>query len=360
MPSPRLLALGLFAPVAFAQSNPFVVFPQDPERQGITAASYVRRPDWTGAAEGFQEIGGTFLRGVGDEAGTCVVRGFYHWAADENIATSETYGIILRLGTGVPGSGPDPSPGGEVLRISNLSTPTSGGGPRGSFIISDFFATPVTVPCETDWFQGVSMPGNPNWPTSDGHSLWAADLPGISPALVGENPRANAPRVTWRINVASAVAQTDWTYILGVLVDQPALHVGGVDPLSTRQGASGGPNIGMGGLFPDISGTPRRDGLTLRMHDNIAPSGVAFFLIAATFAPAPIPIAGFNGRVYTDFATLTPIGVASMLSGAAELVVAPPNTISTSLVRAAVVFQGGVFNPVTARGAFSNAQRTSF
>jgi hypothetical protein len=359
MPNHRLPILALLTSAAFAQTNPFVVFPQDPERQTITAASYVRRPDWNGAAEGFQQSGTSLFRGVGDEAGTCVVRGLYHWAADENIATAETYDIILRTGTATPGNGPDPSPAGEIVRVSGLSTPTSSGGPRGSFIMSDVFATPIGVPCEGEWFFGVAMPANANWPATDGHSFWAADLPGISPATVGENPRAGSPRVTWRIGAASAVATTDWTYILGVITGAPTLHVGGNDPLSTRQGASGGANLGMGGLFPDIGGSPRSDGLVVRAHDNAQPNGIALFIAAADFSPVPLPLLLFAGRIYVDPATLIVIGPATMSGGAVELLLAPPNTLSTAL-RGGVVLQALVLDPVTLQGAFSNAQRTAF
>jgi len=358
---PRLLFVApvLLAPAGLAQTNPFIVFPQDPERQTITAASYVRRPDWNGAAEGFQQSGAGTFRGVGDENGACTVRGLYHWAADENIATSETYDIVLRVGTGTPGNGPDPSPAGELARVAGLSTPTSGGGPRGTFIISDLFATPIGVPCEAEWFFGLAMPANPNWPATDGHAFWAADIPGSSPATVGENPRAGAPRVTWRIGAASAVATTEWTYILGAIIGAPTLHAGGNDPLSMRQGASGGANLGMGGLFPDVSGSPRRDGLSVRMHDNAVPNGIAFFFAGATFAPVPLPLAGFAGRVYVDPLTLISIGPAAMSSGAAELTLAAPNTLSMSL-RGGIVLQGLVFDPATSRGAFANAQRVSF
>jgi hypothetical protein len=351
--------LALLTSAALAQVNPFLVFPQDPERQTITAASYVRRPDWNSAAEGFQEAGNVLFRGIGDETSGCVVRGFYHWAADENIATAETYDIVLRTGSPTPGNGPDPSPAGELLRVANLSTPTSGGGPRGSFIISNLFATPVGVPCQAEWFFGLAMPGNANWPATDGHAMWAADIPGISPATVGENPRTGSPRVTWRIGAASAVATTDWTYIMGVLTGTPALHVGGNDPLSMRQGASGGANLGMGGMFPDVSGTPRRDGLVVRIHDNAVPSGIAYFFAAVGFSPVPVALPGFSGRVHADPTSLIMIGPAAMSGGAAELTLAPPNTLPTSL-RGSLVLQGLVFDPATTTGAFANAQRTLF
>ena len=59
-------AIAVVAATALAQStpNPFIVFPQDPERMVITAASYVRRPDWNAAAEGLQEVALEHFRGV--------------------------------------------------------------------------------------------------------------------------------------------------------------------------------------------------------------------------------------------------------------------------------------------------------
>ncbi len=357
---PTGVLLLLFAPTLVAQTNPFVVFPQDPERQVITAASYVRRPDWNGAAEGFQQVGTDLFRGVGDGAGTCSVRGFYHWAADENITTPETYDIVLRVGNTTPGTGPDPTPVGELLRVSGLTTPTGTGGPRGSWIMLDLFSTSVGVPCEGEWFQGIALPANPNWPATDGHSMWSADIPVLSPTTVGENPRAGSPLVTWRIGAASTVVTTQWTYILGALVDSPVLHVGGNDPLSTRQGATGGANLGMGGLFPDIGGAPRRDGLIVRMQDNVSPNAVAVFFIAAGFSPVPIQLTGFSGRIYTDISSLILLSPVGMTGGAAQLTLAPPNSLGLNLVGRALVLQGLLYDPLLARGAFANAQRVLF
>jgi hypothetical protein len=354
-PRAGLLA-GLVVQTTAAQTNPFIVFPQDPERQTVTAASYVRRPDWNLAAEGFQEVGNPF-RGVGDETGTCLARGFYHWAADENIATAETYGIVLRIGPGT-GTGPMTGPAGELLRVPGLTTPTAGGGPRGSFTMVDGFATPVVVPCTGEWFMGIDMPANPAWPATDGHALWGADVPGISPATTGENPRSGAPRVTFAITAANNVVGTAWTYIMGVLVVQPTLHVGGIDPLSARQGTSGGANLGMGGLFPDISGTPRRDGLLVRVHDNVVPSGIAFVLGAPGYSPVPLPVSGFLGQVHIDFGAAATLGFVLMTGGAGEVTLAAPNTINPGFVGTSFVFQGVVFDPATGAGAFTNAQMT--
>lgn len=350
----RLLVVALLAGTAASQSNPFIVFPQDPERQGITCASYVRRPNWNNAAEGFQELGAAMFRGIGDTNGTCSVRGIYHWAADENVATSETYGIVLR--TGLPGLGPDPTNAGVIVRVSGLTTPTRAGGPRGTFLIVDGFATPIAVPCGGDWYQGIEFPANPSWPATDGHSLWAADVPGISPATTGENPRGGAPPVTWSIDpVLASTATTSWTYILGALVDQPTLRLGGTDPLSTRQGTGGGANLGMGGLYPDVSANPRRDGVLLRVHDNAQPAGLAVFAAAASFGSFAFPVPGLAGQVHLDPASVTTLGIGFLSGGQAQLVVVAPNVLGPTFLGVSLAFQAVVVAPGTSQAAFSNA-----
>ncbi|MBK8098868.1 MAG: hypothetical protein IPK26_17275 [Planctomycetes bacterium] len=355
---PRVVIVaGLLAQALVAQNNPFIVFPQDPERQAITSASYVRRPDWNLAAEGFQEVGAAF-RGVGDGGSGCQVLGFYHWAADENITTAEIYGIVLRSGQGT-GTGPDVGPTGELLRVGNLSTPSGTGGPRGSWIMTDGFATPVTVPCAGEWFQGVDVLANPLWPASDGYSLWAADMPGISPATIGENPRAGVLPVTWRISASGVVAATQWTYILGVLVNQPMLHVGGDDSVSNRQGAGGGANIGMGGMFPDVSGNPRSDGIVLRVHDGANATGLAFFLGSTGYGPIAFPVPGLAGSVYVDPSFAATLGFVGLTGGAGELSVATPGSISPALVGSSFAFQALVVDPATLGGRFTNGQSTS-
>jgi hypothetical protein len=354
-----LLLLGLPAANLLAQANPFVFFPQDPERQGITAATYVRRPDWNLAAEGHQELASAWFRGIGDETSACNVRGFYHWAADENIATAETYGIILRSAD--PNGLIDVLPTGEILRVSGLTTPTAPGGPRGSFIMNDFFATPVAVPCAQSWFMGVDVPANPAWPATDGHSLWSADLASLSPTLVGENPRANSPRTNWAVRAGGGTLNNGWSNILGVLVDGPTLHVGGLDPNNSRQGM-GLPctqaNISLGGLFPDISGTPRADGLTVRVQDNVSPAGLAFVAGSLAFSPVPIPFPGILGQFHLDLGTTSVLGFGALSGGALDFPLFAPTAISPVFVGITLTFQAAVIDPVSGSSSFSNAQAT--
>jgi len=343
---------------SFAQTNPFIVFPQDPERQGITAASYVRRPDWNLAAEGFQEVTQNLFRGVGDVGGAAWARGFYHWASDLDTATPETYGIILR--TADPTGQPDVTPAGVIVQVNNLTTPTGAGG-NGGWILTDVFATPAALPTQASWFQGLYMPASPLWPSSDGHSIWSADtLAAGTPATVGENARFSATPVTWRVTAASVAFRTQWTYIMGTLVDNPTLHVGGIDPLSSRTGVLGAPSYGMNGLFPDISGTPRSDGINLRMQDNVLPTGIAVYAGAFGWWPGGgLPI-GFGGDLQLDLASLVLLGVALPSGGAALLPIAAPGTISPALIGQSLMFQGMWFDAVAGTGRMSNAQVTSF
>jgi hypothetical protein len=287
------------------------------------------------------------------------VRGCYHWAADENIATAETYGIILRSADaqGLV----DPLPTGEILRISGLTTPTATGGPRGSWIMNDYFATPVAVPCTQSWFMGIDFPANPAWPATDGHSLWSADLASISPALVGENPRANSPRTNWALRPTGQLLNNGWSTIAGVRVDGPTLHVGGLDPTNSRQG-QGLPctqaNIALGGLFPDISGAPRADGLTVRIQDNVSPAGLAFVAGSLAFGPVPIPFSGIMGQYHLDLGSTSVLGFGALSGGALDFPLFAPTAISPVFVGITLTFQAAVIDPVSGNSAFTNAQAT--
>jgi len=355
-----LLLIGLPATSLLAQANPFVFYPQDPERHGLTSATYVNRPDWNAQGEGFQELAATWFRGIGDETTACMARGFYHWAADENIATAETYGIILRSAD--PTGLIDPLPTGEILRVSGLTTPTAPGGPRGSWVMSDFFATAVAVPCAQSWFMGVDFPANAAWPATDGHSLWCAYISPALPAVTGENPRIGSPRANWTVRPNGTSFTNGWSNILGVRVDGPTLHIGGLDPNNSFQGV-GLPctqaNIGLGGLFPDISGAPRADGLNVRIQDNVAPSGLAFVAGSLGFGPIAIPFTGILGNFHLDLGTTAILGFGAMSGGAFDFPVFSPAGISPAFVGISLSFQAAVLNPAGG-AAFTNAQSTFF
>lgn len=357
-----LLAVVVATPLT-AQSNPFIVFPQDPERETITSSSYVRRPDWNLEAEGFQEISTDYFRGVGDTGGQAMARGFYHWCGDLETLTAETYGIILR--TEDPLGGPDTTPAGVIIEVSNLTTPIGTGGNQG-WIMTDVFATPAALPTNATWFQGLHLPQNLAWPSgtatgvADGHSIWCADtLTQNSPSPVGENAILGAPAVTWASTPTPATFTTEWTYIMGTLVDNPTLHVGGIDPNSARTGVLGAPSYGMAGMFPDITGAPRSDGLELRIQDNLVPGGIAVFAGSlGWWAGGGVPL-GYGGDLYLDLPGVVLIGAAIANGGAATMPFAAPGTLAPSLIGVDVMFQGLMLDPVTLAGRMSNAQTTS-
>ncbi|MCR9247811.1 MAG: hypothetical protein NXI31_22515 [bacterium] len=354
-----LFAAATIASSLAAQRNPFVFFPQDPERQAITSASFVGRPDWNNAAEGFQELNSDWFRGIGDEGGSCLAYGFYHWAADEDVSTSETYGVVLRNADPVTGL-IDPTAAGEIVRISGLTTPSSPAGGRGSWIMTDIFTTPAALPCTDTWFMGVDCPANPAWPTTDGHALWRADTPSASTAAVGENPRAGAPDANWTVTPGGNVFSNGWSYILGVLTETPSLHVGGLDPNNSRQGQAlplMQANIGLNGLFPDVSGAPRSDGITLRVQDNAVPAGLAFFAATPFYGASPIPFGSF-GQLHLDIVSSVTLGFAPMAGGAVEFAVFAPGSIAPGFAGTTLRFQAVVLDPATGGAQFTNAQAT--
>lgn len=347
---------------AIAQNNPYIVFPQDPERMAITCASYVRRPDWNFAGQGFQQVTQDLIRGVGNIGGAALAMGFYHWAGDLDGSTPETYAIILRTAD-ASGNAPDVTPAGVIVNVTGLTTPL---GPATSvgWILTDVFATPALLPTQASWFQGLEFGASPTWPYGtppDGNSIWAADtLAALTPATVGENGRFNAPPVTWTITGSGGTFQTQWTYLMGTLVQSPTLHVGGIDPLSSRTGVLGAPSYGMNGLFPDISGAPRADGLDLRMQDNLMPTGIAIFAASFGWWPGPPLPVGFIGDLHIDLSTMVLLGFALPVNGASTLPVVAPGSIPLAMTGSELMFQGLLLDAATGAGRMSNAQVTRF
>ena len=345
MPTLRSAVAGaLLAGVAVAQVNPFVFYPQDPERQQLTCTSFVGRPDMSAAAEALMALDTQHFRGVADANGFQRFFGMYHWLADERLSTSETYGIVVRRA--LPTGEPDMSTAGERLVITGLSSPPSTSTARGTWYMYDGFGiqgglwvlppqgSTTLAPDRT--FFGVQLPANPLWPATDGHSLFRADLlTANTGATVGENHRIGAPNPTWAGRLTQPSFTTPWTYVLGPFVTSPNLHLGGVDPLSNRLGAPGA-NLSMNGLFPDIGGQPRRDGLIVRVTDNIAPNaivgvgGAVGFQLPLYLGPFPGPIIGhsFIGSEITAI----PLYTGVLANGAREWTIALPNTINPALV----------------------------
>jgi hypothetical protein len=362
-------ACALLAGATAAQVNPFVFYPQDPERQTLTCTSFVGRPDMSAAAEALMVLDTEHFRGVADANDFQRFFGIYHWLADERLSTSETYSLVVRRA--LPTGEPNMSPAGERLVISGLSSPPSTSTARGTWLMYDGFniqgglivgydGNIGDAPART--FFGVRLPANPLWPATDGHSLFRADLLSANTgATVGENHRAGAPHPTWAGRQGAPSFTTPWTYVLGPFVTSPNLHLGGLDPTSTRLGAPGA-NLSMNGLFPDIAGQPRRDGLTLRITDNIAPNALVVVGGAVGFQPAywsanPNGFGRIIGHSYIGTeATAIPLFSGALANGVREWTIAPPNTISTALVGADFAFQAVVWDIATNIAEWTNAQ----
>lgn len=373
--SARLGAAAILTTMAVAQVNPFVLYPQDPERQTITCTSFVGRPDWNRAAEALFEIDQRHFRSVGDANGFMRVFGIYHWVADERLSTPENYSLLIRLPRGPVG--PDMSAGGEVLNIANLSTPPSSNHGRGTWIMHDGFNMVGGQIVPGDYFFGtmlpriyigIGLPANPAWPNTDGHSLFRADMLGANTgATFGENHSATAQPPTWAGLANAPSFTTPWTYIMGPFLTTPSLHLGGIDPTSNRLGAPGA-NFGLGGLYPDISGlpasTPRRDGLVVRVTDNLAPFGISLLGASLGFS-APYyhwtmqgPLIGY-GHIGDGSNTIV-IGFTQLQNGASEVTIAPPGTIPTALLGTDLVFQSIVWDINNNNGNWTNAQVAHF
>jgi hypothetical protein len=367
MSTTRLIGVSLlFAAAATSQVNAFVLYPQDPERQTITCTSYVGRPDLSNQAEALMEVSTDDFRGVGDANGPIFLFGIYHWIADEKLSTSETYSIVVRKALGT-GPGPDMAPTAELLRIGGLSTPPSSNPARGTWITYEGFAGqaplvalpdgPGLLPIEGRYYVGVDLPANPAWPATDGHSLFRADLLSANtPATLGENERLGAPNPTWGGSVGGTAYSTPWTYILGPLVTSPNLHVGGIDLLSSRLGAPGA-NLGMNGLYPDIMGLPRCDGLMFRVTDSLAPNGIVFMGAQFGFRPPVFYWNLFPNLIgHNHIGDAFPLGMGALNLGALEVSIALPNTIPTAMMGSDVAFQSVVWDTTINLGNWSNAQ----
>ncbi len=367
-PIQLLVIAGLLASSVRSQVNPFVFFPQDPERQVVTCTSFVGRPNTNQAAEALLEMRPEDFRGVADANGIARIFGMYHWVADERLSTIETYDLVVRSAA-ASGPGPDMTVGGELLRIVGLTTPPSTVTARGTWILSDGFgitgglilhSPSQSVTLDRTYF-GVDLPARPQWPATDGHALFRADLVNAGTgALLGENHRAGVPNPTWAGRHTLPPYSTPWTYILGPLVTSPNLHVGGIDPTSSRLGATGA-NLSMNGLWPDIGGSPRSDGVMVRMTDNLAPFGLCGLAASIGFQ-APYFEIGLVGilighsHIGSPLAPPHQLGVGVLANGVHEWSIALPGTVPVALVGMEVVFQGVVWDTNINLAEWTNAQ----
>jgi hypothetical protein len=256
----------------------------------------------------------------------------------------------------------------ELIRISGLTSPPSTSTARGTWIMNDgfgiagglviFSSSPAMAPDR--YYVGVDLPANPLWPATDGHSLFRADLLNAGTSSVfGEDHRLGAPDPTWAGRLTAPSFSTPWTYILGPYVTSPNLHIGGIDPTSTRLGAPGA-NLSMNGLFPDISGLPRRDGLMVRVTDNLAPFGLVFLGASAGFQTPffvwPLQNVLIGHSFIGDGSQTISLGLSTLSLGARDFPIAAPNTLSPALVGQSFAFQAIVWDTNINLAEWTNAQ----
>jgi hypothetical protein len=364
------VAVCAFAGALSAQVNPFVLYPQDPERQAVTCTSFVGRPDVNRAAEALVKFDASWCRALADNSNLLWTHlfGIYHWVADEKLSTVETYGLVVRGEDQLTGL---PLTTVSYLDITGLTTPPSSNPNRGTWIMYDGFNLSgglSTAPiAQAPLYVGVTLPANPLWPATDGHSLFRADmLSANTGATVGENHHSRAHQPTWAVPATGTPFPTPWSYILGPFVVSPNLHMGGVDPTSNRLGAPGA-NFGLGGIYPDIT-SPRSDGLVARFTDNLAPFGVVAIGASLGFRgphfytyPTPTGWTTIYGASYIGSGPDTiPLLVSTLQNGVRETTVAMPGQIPPALVGTTLAFQGFVWDPNTDLSNWSNAQAVHF
>jgi hypothetical protein len=303
----------------------------------------------------FQQVPGKLFAGVADGTNGCQVTGIWHWTTDENPSTQETFQIVLRKPdmTGAL----DPTSAGVIMTAGPFNTPL-GGTVRTAWRVQGTFATPVTIPCQGGFFMGVSLMAAPTWPT-DGLSVWEALYYPPSTRNFGDNPRQQAPPHAW-VNAGGNVLPPMATVLrIGLLTTAPVLNIGGIDPGNVKQTPAGSTCYGAGGMYPDISGSSRADGIDVRFENLAASNTATAMLLISSGINVPISSIGVEGNMWLDLRLLLIWGYATMNAGTATIVVAPPRLISPSFVGLTVFFQGATIDFARARTAFTNAQGVS-
>jgi len=344
-----------------AQTNTeFHVYPQPNANGGNTSTSAAWYYSTTVRNEVLQEVPGALFAGIGDNGTACTINQFRYVTQDQNAATLETYNIVLRKPV-TAGNGPDVTAAGLIVRTSTLNLPSGTGAL--AWMITVTFGTPVTVPCDGSFFYGAEI-GLFNPTAPDGQTIHGASY---TLQTLGDNPRFGAPSHGWSFLVGGVNATT--TSInsnMGLLVNGSLLNMGGINPTNTRQPA-GTSNYGSGGLYPDVTGNPRSDGLDARVRDYAKAGGVALlFMSRGRGVTGPLPIPGITGRFRMDVLSLfgpfsgalaTPL---PERSGEAIISLASPGTISPALIGATVYFQAVTIDSTFTILNFTNSAATSF
>jgi hypothetical protein len=225
------------------------------------------------------------------------------------------------------------------------------------------FTTPFTVPCEGSYYYGAEI-GPATLSPPNGQSIHGATYRQTTPPSMGDNPRPgmNVPNHGYFFLLGGTAATSlPLVFQFSVLHGGSVLNVGGIDPTNVRQPPATS-NYGAGGMYPDISGNPRADGLDARIRDINKAGGPAFlFLARSRGITGPLLIAGINGRFRMDVITLIGPFVGVMnFPGEAQIPLAMPAGISPALIGATVYMQGVTIDSGLTTIHFTNVAAVNF
>ena len=343
--------------------NRFEVYPLYPDtgQTGATATSFTdRTPIGVNPGELLCEQSPANHKGIGDDGTACVIRQFVFVWQDQNLATQEQYRIVFRNLLGGTGPGPDPTPNGVIGQTGNFTTPAGTG--AGAFQTTITFATPFpTLPCEAGYCYGVGLGAAPGWTGfTDGQSVHGAFYPPNGTA--GDNPRSGAPNLAWAVDAGQTnqLRRPAQSTRMSLTVTSPVLNVGGLAPGNTRQPA-GTSNYGAGGIYPDVSGIARSDGLDARVFDLARANGITLLLMSyQPGLPGGIPVTGVAGRMWIN-PNLFFLGSGGInASGQAVVPVAPAGALPASLMGNFLIFQALTVDATLSSVALSNAALVNF
>ncbi len=333
--------------VSAQQRGIFAVFPDEQ----LLSVSFIDRGAMNttrAAGEVLNEMPRGLVAGLGmDSTGACNLNDMQVVVQDQNAATVETFGIVARP-RAASGTGPDTAT--PSFRFTGLQTPQQSGAQAWVFTLT--FQNPQPVPA-TDFFHGIVLPAAPTWPATDG---LAAQMAHYSQGLLGDHPRATAPRLGWSIDSGGgAPANHDYVWSATVDTRTPTLQMGAVDPANVRTAplaGQGRTTFGAGGFYPDVAGAARSDGLEVRIYDAGSPGASTAILSSFGLAAAPIPITGIQGRLLLDPASLMAFPGGSIAATAPERAIYPflsagsiPSSLSGTGAR--LICQGVVGDPNT-------------
>jgi hypothetical protein len=245
------------------------------------------------------------------------------------------------------------------LLFTSGNLTTTGGVGRVTWTLSQSWFTPLVTPCEGSLFLGITLAPAPTW-SSDGQSVFSAYYYPPATRNVGDNPRKNAPNHAWYVqNGVALQASTPASLRMSLFVLGPVLNMGGIDPGNVKQIGS---CYGAGGMYPDVGGSPRVDGLDARIRDSGHFLGVAQLFLSAGYwgVPGGISLPSVVGHVWIDPPTLIPLAWGNLLAGTITLPVVFAGKLPSSLIGTKLYFQAATVDSAFTTAVLTNAAVVSY